>query len=245
MRIISIIPARLASTRLAKKVLREISGKTMLERVWASVKSVAGIDEVFIATDHLEIEEAGRSFGAQVIMTSADHICGTDRIIEASKKVGAFDYIINVQADEVLIKERHLSPIIRYIEQHKPSIVTPHFANDSLADFRNPNKVKLVKTHQSKVLYFSRSSIPFTRDLPHGFSGSFDQHAGIYAFSTKVLQQIATLDSSPLELAEKLEQLRWLENNIEIHTVSIPGDLVGVDTLEDLEKVSLLISDDE
>ncbi len=240
MRIIVVIPARLASTRLPNKVLKDINGKSMIQRVWESIKSVALIDEVIIAADHPDIEQKATAFGAKVIMTREDHICGTDRIIEASKKLTNFDYLINVQADEVLISKAHLEPIINYIKAHKPSIITPHFKNHSLKDFQNPNKVKLVITKESKVVYFSRASIPFTRDAAEGFTGLFNQHAGIYAFSAEMLQKIEALEPTPLEKQEKLEQLRWLEHNIDIHTVEIPNDLIGVDTLEDLEKVRTL-----
>ncbi len=236
MKIVAVLPARLASSRLANKVLLDICGKPMIQHVYQAIQSIKEIDEVYIATDSDKIKKIANSFHAKVIMTRPDHTCGTDRIIEASEHFDA-DFILNIQADEPLIKPKHIQPIIKFLKENDISILTPYVSNNDISDFMDENKVKLVLSKSGSVFYFSRQGIPYTRGAQSGFSGTFNQHVGIYAFRSKVLKSIKYMEPSKVEKLEKLEQLRWLENGIPIHAVEIPKGLIGVDTQQDLERV--------
>ncbi len=236
MRIICIIPARMGSTRLENKLMRRVGDQTILGMVYKSCSLVDDFSDVIIATDSIEIKGQMEALGAHVSMTRSDHPSGTDRIIEVASSLDSYDYIVNVQGDEALISPEHLTTLLTHLKEQLPDICTAYSKNRSLDDFQDPNKVKLVRTGH-RVLYFSRAAIPWDRETPSGFSGSFDHHAGIYAFSKDSIARIAELEPSTLEMKERLEQLRWMEAGLHIDAVEIPGGLFGIDTEDDLERL--------
>lgn len=222
-------------------MLAQIGGKALINHVYDRVNSTGYFEEVVIATDHKEIKELMEPKGAKVIMTDSSLPSGTDRIISALMQMSvSFDYVVNVQGDEALISEQQLGPLVTLLNSDKQiDIATLCTINDSEMDFNNPNCVKLTKSVFDKVLYFSRSAIPFDRDEAFSF---FLQHIGVYAFSKKAIQQIPLFPPSQLEKREKLEQLRWMQAGMDIYVSEVAGELIGVDTKEDLEKVRKLLA---
>jgi len=237
--ITAIIPARLDSTRLPNKVILDINGKPMIQHVYESVKRIKGIDQVIVATDSQEVLDIVIGFKGYGVITSADHICGTDRIAEVSKLVES-DLILNVQADEPLIKPKHLLPLIELAQGEDFKIGTTITSIDTLQEYRDQNVVKVVTQLEGKCLYFSRGDIPYNRSNARDFSLA-KRHIGIYCFAKDVLEEIVALPPSPLEECEKLEQLRWLQHGFPIQSVEIDGDLISVDTEDDLAAVRKLI----
>ena len=241
-----VIPARYASARLPGKALMSIGGKPMVQ--WVYERSLAsGAAEVLIATDDLLIVSAGHSFDAEVIMTAATHTSGTDRIAEVARKRAwpDKDIVVNVQGDEPLIPPSVIKQVAALLESHSSAdIATLATPIDSLEEFLNPNAVKVVTDPQGRALYFSRAPIPWNRDgAPAGigsqkvFTGS-RRHVGIYAYRVGALLRMASLAPTALEQTEKLEQLRALENGLEIRVadaVERPGP--DVNTPEDFERV--------
>lgn len=233
-----IIPARYASTRLPGKPLQIIGDKPMILHVAKQASLTKGVDEVWIATDHNEIYDIVRHSGYQVVMTSANHQTGTDRIAEANQKINA-DIVVNIQGDEPFINpktiELALHPLFLENGFDMSTLATP-FEND--ADVTNPNYVKVVTDQKNKALYFSRSVIPFPRDneksLLHSFS--YMRHIGIYVYRKNVLDNLSKLTPTPIELAEKLEQLRALYYGYSIAVVRVNDLALSVDTPDDLEK---------
>lgn len=233
-----IIPARYASTRLPGKPLQIIGDKPMILHVAKQASLTKGVDEVWIATDHDEIYDIVRHSGYQVVMTSANHQTGTDRIAEANQKINA-DIVVNIQGDEPFINpktiELALHPLFLENGFDMSTLATP-FEND--ADVTNPNYVKVVTDQKNKALYFSRSVIPFPRDneksLLHSFS--YMRHIGIYVYRKNVLDNLSKLTPTPIELAEKLEQLRALYYGYSIAVVRVNDLALSVDTPDDLEK---------
>jgi len=242
-----VIPARHASTRLPGKPLLPIAGKPMIQ--WVHEAAVAsGAKEVWIATDDQRIYQACTAFGATAIMTNAAHPSGTDRIAEVARlrEWVNEDIIVNVQGDEPMLPPALIQRVAQQIERDsKAGLATLATPIESLAEFLDPNVVKVVLGQRERALYFSRAPIPWNRD------GVTDQsrhdgalrHLGIYAYRVAALQRLANLKPTPLEMTEKLEQLRALENGIDIAvavTTERPGP--GVDTPEDLERVSRLMA---
>jgi 3-deoxy-manno-octulosonate cytidylyltransferase (CMP-KDO synthetase) len=233
MNAIAIIPARLASTRLPRKILREIAGKSMLAHVYEAVKKSPLLREVVIATDSEEVLQVANSHGWRAEMTSSHHRSGTDRIYEVAQRITA-DIYVNVQGDEPLARPEHLEALLRPLT--KPAVMVstimtpcpPH-------DIDNPSAVKVVTDKQGRALYFSRSTIPFNRDQRTGVQ--YFKHLGFYAYRKAALDQFCKLPESVLEAAERLEQLRFLENGTDIYVEQTPFDTVGVDTEEDLRRV--------
>ena len=246
-----VIPARYASARLPGKALMSIGGKPMVQ--WVYERSVAsGAAEVLIATDDLLIVSAGHSFDAEVVMTAATHTSGTDRIAEVARKRAWADkdIVVNVQGDEPLIPPSVIKQVAALLETHASAdIATLATPIDSLEEFLNPNAVKVVTDPQGRALYFSRAPIPWNRDgAPAGISSQraftgARRHVGIYAYRVGALLRMASLAPTALERAEKLEQLRALENGLEIRVadaVERPGP--DVNTAEDFDRVIALTS---
>ncbi len=233
---IAVIPARLGSQRLPRKVLREIAGRPMLARVYEAVRASPLLREVVVATDAEEIVALCGKNGWACRMTSAAHRSGTDRVHEVADAVAAEIYV-NVQGDEPLVRPEHIAALLALFADpavQVGTLKTPLAASDA----PNPNVVKVVTGLAGQALYFSRSAIPFDRD---GNLPDYAKHLGLYAYRKAALDRFCALPESSLERAERLEQLRFLENGIAIHVAETPYDTVGVDTEEDLRRVELLL----
>ena len=236
MRAIAVIPARLASTRLPRKMLREIAGKPLIGVVYEAVRSSPGLADVIIATDSQEIMALchGQHWNAQ--MTSSTHRSGTERVHEISCRENA-DVYINVQGDEPLVRSEQIASLLGVMENPAAQVgtlVTP--AAD--IDVPNPHAVKAVTDLTGRALYFSRTTIPFDRDATRP---RYFKHLGLYAYRKSALDRFVALPESSLERAERLEQLRFLENGISIFVAQTPHDSIGVDTEEDLQRVIAIL----
>ena len=232
MKAIAVIPARLASTRLPRKMLREIAGKPLIGVAYEAVRSSPLLAEVIIATDSEEIMEVCRKHGWKSQMTSATHRSGTERVHEVSGREIA-DVYINVQGDEPLTRPEHIASLLRVMENPAAQVGTLMTAAAEL-DIPNPNAVKVVTDLSGRALYFSRATIPFDRDKTNP---RYFKHLGLYAYRKTALDRFVKLPESSLERSERLEQLRFLENGIAICVGETPHDSVGVDTEEDLQRV--------
>jgi 3-deoxy-manno-octulosonate cytidylyltransferase (CMP-KDO synthetase) len=243
MKFLGIIPARYASTRFPGKPLADIGGKIMIQRVYEQVKPC--LDDVWVATDDSRIEQAVIDFGGKVVMTSDLHRSGTDRCLEASVIIGGeYDVVINIQGDEPFIQASQIEALkacfLQKSETRLATLVKPFTTRDGLEGLLNPNSPKVVLNQSGEALYFSRSVIPFMRGIPKEAwleKGLFYKHIGIYAYRRDTLAEIARLPQSPLELAESLEQLRWLENGYHLQTAVTDVENLAVDTPEDLERI--------
>ena len=232
MKAIAVIPARLASTRLPRKMLREIAAKPLIGVVYDAVRSSPLLADVIVATDSDEIMSVCRAHGWNVQMTLPTHRSGTERVHEVSGRVSA-DVYINVQGDEPLVHPQQLATLLKVMENPAAqvgTVMTPCIAVDT----PNPNAVKVVTDLAGRALYFSRATIPFDRD---GTNPRYFKHLGLYAYRKAALDKFVTLQESSLEKSERLEQLRFLENGIPIYVGETPFDSVGVDTKEDLQCV--------
>jgi len=232
MKAIAIIPARLASTRLARKMLREIAGKPLIGVVYEAVRSSPLLSEVIIATDSEEIMRVCRAQGWNAQMTSPTHRSGTERVHEVSGRELA-DVYINVQGDEPLTRAEHIATLLQVMENPAAAVGTLMTPATGI-DISNPNAVKVVADLSGRALYFSRATIPFDRD---GTQPRYFKHLGLYAYRKASLDKFVTLPESSLEKSERLEQLRFLENSVPIFVAETPYDSVGVDTEEDLQRV--------
>ena len=236
MKAIAVIPARLASTRLPQKMLRQIDGKTLIARVYEGVRSSPLLDDVIVATDSDEIMQLCRQHGWNARMTSATHRSGTERVREISDSVEA-DIYINVQGDEPLARTEHVAALIDLMKD--PQVLVGTLKTPaSPEDINNPNAVKVVTDSAGRALYFSRATIPFDRD---GTRPCYFKHLGFYAYRKPALDRFCALPESSLEISERLEQLRFLENGISIQVGETPYDTVGVDTEEDLRRVEAIL----
>jgi 3-deoxy-manno-octulosonate cytidylyltransferase (CMP-KDO synthetase) len=232
MKAIAVIPARLASTRLPRKMLREIAGKPLIGVVYEAVRSSPLLADVIIATDSEEIMRLCREKSWKAQVTSSAHRSGTERVHEVSGREAA-DVYINVQGDEPLTGPEHIATLLQVMENpavHVGTLMTPA----AEIDIPNPHAVKVVTDLAGRALYFSRASIPFDRD---GTRPRYFKHLGLYAYRKPALDRFVTLPESSLETSERLEQLRFLENGIPIYVGETPHDSVGVDTEEDLQRV--------
>ena len=241
LRFIVIIPARYASTRFPAKPLALLGGKPVIQRVYEQVSGV--VSDVVVATDDERIYEAVEAFGGRVVMTSSNHKSGTDRCWEAYQKQGEeYDVVINVQGDEPFIAHSQLRAIMDCFNDETTDIATlvkPFSEEDGIEALENPNSPKVVLDKQSRAIYFSRSVIPYLRGVEREEwlkKHTYYKHIGMYAFRADVLRQVTSLEQSPLELAESLEQLRWLENGYKIGVGISNVETVGIDTPEDLQK---------
>ena len=236
MKFIGIIPARYASTRFPGKPLAILGGKTVIQRVYEQVVSVLG--EAYVATDDERIRQAVEAFGGKAVMTRTDHKSGTDRIQEAAENIGTTaDVIINVQGDEPFIQQSQLATVKALFDDPQVQIGTLGKPFESMDAVENPNSPKIVCDMNGYAMYFSRSVIPYVRGKePSAWLEHFPylKHLGLYAYRREVLAEITKLPQSPLELAESLEQLRWLQNGYRIKVGLTDVETVGIDTPEDL-----------
>lgn len=250
MKFIAIIPARYASTRFPGKPLAVLGGKTVIQRVYEQVAGV--LDEAVVATDDERIYEAVKAFGGKVEMTSTAHRSGTDRCYEAYCKQGTtYDVVVNVQGDEPFIRPEQLLALKACFDDPATEIATlvkPFATEDGVAALENPNSPKVVLDGSNRALYFSRSVIPYLRNVPREewlTQHTFYKHIGIYAFRAEVLKAVTALPQSSLELAESLEQLRWLENGYKIGVGITSTETIGIDTPEDLAKAEAFLKSRE
>ena len=241
MRSIAIIPARYASTRFPAKPLAKLGGKPVIQRVYEQVRKV--IDKVVVATDDERIFDVVHSFGGEVVMTSPNHQSGTDRCAEAYDKIGyVADIVLNIQGDEPFIAPEQIEALIECFEREEINIATlvkPFSAEDSVEALENPNSPKVVLNSMGEAIYFSRSVVPHLRGVERSEwlkHHTFYKHIGIYAFRAETLKEVTTLPQTPLEKAEKLEQLRWIENGSKIGVGVTHIETIGIDTPEDLKR---------
>lgn len=231
MKAIAVIPARLASTRLPRKMLREIDGVPLIGHVYRAVRSSPLLEDVVVATDSEEILQVCRKSGWNARMTSPVHRSGTERVHEISESVKA-DAYVNVQGDEPMTRPEHIASLLGLMENaavQVGTLATPASAPDIV----NVHANKVVVDKVGRALYFSHATIPFDRD---GTRPRYLKHLGIYAYRKSSLDQFVRLPESSLERSERLEQLRFLENGIPIHVAETPYDSIGVDTEEDLQQ---------
>ncbi len=245
MKFIAIIPARYASTRFPGKPLAILGGKPVIQRVYEQAESVLG--EAYVATDDERIEATVKAFGGRVVMTSANHKSGTDRIEEAAEKIQTdADVIINVQGDEPFIQPSQLETVKQLFDDEQTQIATLGKPFETLEAAENPNSPKIVTDLKGYALYFSRSVIPFIRGKERQKwldAFPFLKHIGLYAYRREVLAAITHLPQSPLELAESLEQLRWLQHGYRIKVGLTDVETVGIDTPEDLARAEKYLLD--
>ncbi|MBV8115426.1 MAG: 3-deoxy-manno-octulosonate cytidylyltransferase [Silvibacterium sp.] len=240
-RILGVIPARLGSTRLPRKVLREIAGQPMIGWVYRAARSCPLLDQVLIATDSEEVLAFAHEHNLPAVFTSADCPSGTDRVHAVAESIPA-DIYVNIQGDEPLIRAEHLDALLRPMlaPMTRPEVQVATLATPCSPDqIHNPNAVKVVTAADGRALYFSRATIPYDRDKTGGIG--YRKHLGIYAYRKQALQRFPKLPPSKLEAAEKLEQLRFLENGIDIYVAATPYDTIGVDTEEDLRAVEAIL----
>lgn len=244
MKFIAIIPARYASTRFPGKPLAMLGGKTVIQRVYEQAVSVLG--EAYVATDDQRIFDAVEAFGGQAVMTRTDHKSGTDRIEEAVEKIDTdADVIINIQGDEPFIQASQIETLCRLFDNPQTQIGTLGKPFETMEAVENPNSPKIVCDVNSFALYFSRSVIPFIRGKERNeWFGQYPflKHLGVYAYRREVLAEITRLPQSPLELAESLEQLRWLQNGYRIRVGLTDVETVGIDTPEDLKRAEIFLN---
>lgn len=257
MKFIGIIPARYASTRFPGKPLADLGGKPMIQRVYEQAKKV--LNTVIVATDDQRIYDCVQSFGGEVVMTSTNHTCGTDRVYEAyqiytaqlqdnSELLNHHDtVVINIQGDEPFIQPEQIQALMDCFPTEIATLVHPFTENDTWNDLANPNYVKVAiarenttinDTTMGRAMYFSRSVIPYLRGLDQNEwikQGQHYRHIGMYAYRADILQKITQLQPSTLEKMESLEQLRWLENGLTIRVAITHHASIGIDTPEDLQ----------
>jgi 3-deoxy-manno-octulosonate cytidylyltransferase (CMP-KDO synthetase) len=237
-KILGVIPARFASSRFPGKVLAQIASKSMLQHVYERASLARYLTATIIATDDERVYDAARSFGARVVMTRADHVSGTDRVAEAASAENA-ELVVNIQGDEPLIDPAAIDAAILPLV-HDPEIVmgTLKKAIEDPREVTDPNVVKVVTGRDGDAIYFSRCPIPYERDQAR--PGTHFKHIGLYVYRRDFLLGYSALPVGPLEQAERLEQLRALENGYRIRVVETEVESLGVDTPEDLDKVRKL-----
>lgn len=247
MKFIGIIPARYSSSRFPGKPLADMAGKPMIQRVYEQVK--LALDEVWVATDDTRILEAVEAFGGNAVMTSASHKSGTDRCKEAYQKINKdFDVIINIQGDEPFIQPKQINAIKDCFDTPNielATLVKPFKKEDGFEALFNNNSPKVVINNNNEAIYFSRSIIPYIRDVHHTEwldKHTFYKHIGMYAYRVDILNKITELPQSSLELAESLEQLRWIENGYKIKVGYTNVETIGIDTPDDMEKALKLLN---
>lgn len=241
MNILGIIPARYGSTRFEGKPLALINGKMMIQRVYEQTRKADRLTEVVVATDDERIYNAVVGFGGKAVMTSANHKSGTDRCCEVVDKIGkGFDAVINIQGDEPYINPQEINQIAELIsdkDTQLASLCKPVYDEEELM---SPNAVKVVFDKNGKALYFSRFAIPYLRNQ---VERTFYKHIGIYAYKTDVLKEVSALPQSGLELAESLEQLRWLENGYTVRMGVTEFESYSVDVPEDIVKIEKIFTE--
>ncbi len=249
MKNVVIIPARLSSSRLPRKVILDICGKPMIQHVYERAKKAKNIDEVYIAVDSEEVENVCKTFTSNIIMTSKEHESGTDRLAEAVKNIDA-ENIINVQGDEPLIEPELITKLVSSLENSDIPMVSAMNKIKTTEELKSPNAVKVTVDNNSNALYFSRSIIPHHRDeweslinhhenIPEPLR--FYKHIGIYGYKKDFLIDYSKMEQTYLERLEKLEQLRVLENGFQIKMIETKYESMGVDSSNDLKNVNKLI----
>jgi 3-deoxy-manno-octulosonate cytidylyltransferase (CMP-KDO synthetase) len=243
MKIIAVIPARYASTRLPGKPLVSLAGKPMIERVWERVRQAASISEVIVATDDARIRQAVEAFGGQVAMTRSDHHSGTERVAEVAAAHADAEIFVNVQGDEPLIEPAAIDAAVdAIVSDEAVNVATLAVPISTPADIMDPNIVKVVLDFDGNALYFSRAPIPWVRDQGAPVHVRPLKHLGLYAFRRAALLEFATFPQGDLERIEQLEQLRWLENGYRIRVAETEHDSVSVDMPEDVTRVEALLA---
>jgi len=252
MRVAAVIPARLQSSRLANKILLDISGKTMIQRVYDQVVKTKNLSGIFIATDNTEIADVCAGFTDSIIMTSSSHRSGTDRITEAIDHIDC-EGVINVQGDEPLVDPKLIDDLASGLKKGNAAVLSAMHRISEMSDLIDPSNVKVTVDEQNMALYFSRSVIPFPRNdwdtlkdkliIPDEYQ--FYKHIGIYGYTTDLLKKVSAWSPTPLEKTEQLEQLRILEHGYKIQMLLTNYESIGVDTVEDLEKVRQIVSKNE
>jgi 3-deoxy-manno-octulosonate cytidylyltransferase (CMP-KDO synthetase) len=237
LRIAGVIPARLASTRLSRKVLRVIAGRPMVEWVWRAAMASGLMSPVVVATDSEEVASVCRVRGIPVAMTSADCPSGSDRVREVARQIDA-DIYVNIQGDEPTLTPEFFPPLLELFARPEVEVATLAVGCPT-EEIENPNAVKVVMALDGRALYFSRATIPFDRDKS-GLA-AYRKHLGIYAYRKAALERFASLPPSPLERTERLEQLRLLENGIALYVAEAPQDTIGVDTEADLVRAETIL----
>lgn len=247
MKYVAIIPARYASTRFPGKPLAMLGGKTVIQRVYEQVSKQ--MDAAWVATDDSRIFDHVKSWGGNVVMTSTSHRSGTDRIEEAMEKIEqmgeSYDVVVNVQGDEPFIQPEQIESVCKCFDDADTQIATLGIRfGENIDAISNPNSPKIVVDNKGFAMYFSRSVIPFIRgkqmeEWAQAFP--FMKHIGMYAYRREVLRQVTSLPQSSLEIAESLEQLRWLQNGYRIKVGETTTETIGIDTPEDLAKAELLV----
>ncbi len=248
MRFVAIIPARYASTRFPGKPLAMLGGKPVIERVYQRVSEF--VDEVVVATDDQRIFEVVSAFGGKVVLTSSEHQSGTDRCYEALQKIeGDFDVIVNVQGDEPFVTRHQILSLVEAFSNSTVDIATLAVKisqENGIEYLENPSHVKVVRNIKNEALYFSRSVIPYNRNLSTNEllqKHKYLKHLGLYAYKVNVLKEIASLQVTSLEKMESLEQLRWLENGYKIFVGETEQETIGIDTPEDLIKAEKYLTE--
>jgi len=236
MKVIAVIPARLNSTRLPRKMLRAIAGEPLLAWVYRGVRRCSSLDQVVVATDSNEIMRFCEERGFAARMTSAAHRSGTDRVHEISNAISA-DVYLNVQGDEPLTRPEHIESLIAVMRGAGVEVGTLKTPAAEV-DINNPSAVKVVTDSAGRALYFSRATIPHDRD---GVGPRYYKHLGFYGYRKDALDNFVRWSESPLERSERLEQLRFLENGVPIYVAETPFDTVGVDTEEDVQRVEAIL----
>lgn len=239
MKIVGIIPARYASTRFPAKPLADIAGQTMIEWVYSQAKKSSQLDRVIVATDNQKIHDHVKSKGGEVCMTSENHVSGTDRCAEVLASTGEqFDYVINIQGDEPFIDPRQIDLLASLLDGEAELATLIKKITDADA-LHNSNIVKVIRNAKNEAIYFSRSPLPHLRNVPKEKwfeQQDYFKHIGMYGYRSDILGEITQLAPSTLELAESLEQLRWIENGYKIKVAETDIESMGIDTPEDLER---------
>jgi len=234
MKTLCVIPARLASTRLPRKMLALIQGQPMIQRTYLNARECADFSRCVVATDSQEIADVIEAVGGEVIMTSAELETGSDRVAFVAKQYSDMEVVVNLQGDEPFITPNILSALLSpYHHGLSPDMATIAYPILSEEEYRNPNVVKVICDQANYALYFSRSPIPYYRDMPDTHPAL--HHVGLYAYKHSVLQTFSQLEQTPLEKVEKLEQLRALENGTKIYVTAINQRTLEINTPEELE----------
>ena len=244
MKVIGIIPARYASSRFPGKPLAKLGGKYVIQRVVEQVGAV--LNDVYVATDDERIYNTVTSMGAKAVMTRSDHQSGTDRIAEALEIIGGnFDVVVNIQGDEPFIQKSQIETVVACFNDANTQIATLGKKFATIEEAKNPNSPKIILDNRSYAMYFTRTLAPYIRgkeECQWIDVYPFLKHIGLYAYRTEVLREVTKLPQSPLELAEGLEQLRWLQNGYKIKVGLTEVETVGIDTPEDLQRAELFLA---
>lgn len=242
-KILGLIPARLNSTRLPEKPLANILGKTMIQRVYESAKESMFLSELLVLTDHAKIYDHVIEFGGKALMTSESCQTGTERILEAYYLNNDYDLYVNIQGDEPLVKKSHIDQVCELmIDKTEMAVGTLALPVSSVKEIESSNMCKVVLDSKGQAMYFSRSVIPFSRNEVSEMK--YYKHMGLYSYTNSFLSKLNTFEGSSLEVAESLEQLKWLYNGVPIYVSLTNIDTIAVDTASDLEEVIKVLSKD-